>query len=330
MIHIPYCPIIALAPMADFSDEPFSRVCREVSGHDFVVFREMVSAAALVRKSEKTLKMCKIEESERPVVQQIFGSDPAVMAEAAKIIEECFKPDAIDINMGCPARKIISNFDGASLMREPKKAAEIVNAVKRAVNLSVSVKTRLGWSKPNEILEFSKVIQDAGADLLTIHGRTREQGYAGNVDWDMIGQVKARLQIPILLNGDVTGGESAKKALEISKADGVMVGRGALGNPWIFGEMQSVLRPGSCVRFKPNISERIEVVLRHAKLQVEHYGELGIVTLRKHLPFYFKKELKADYPEIDFQALRAKLVRVSSLKELEEIFYSSSSSTLGK
>ncbi|MFH1620872.1 MAG: tRNA dihydrouridine synthase DusB [Patescibacteria group bacterium] len=312
-------PIIALSPMADLTDQPFCHICREVSGDSFVIFREMVSSVALVRKNEKTLKMCEIDELERPIVQQIFGSDASIMAEAANMLVEKFKPDAIDINMGCPAKKIVSNFDGASLMREPGKAAEIVTAVKSVVKIPVSVKTRLGWSRTDEILEFSKILEAAGADLLSIHGRTREQGYSGKADWEMIGRVKSRLKIPVLLNGDVTDGESAKKALEISNADGVLIGRGALGNPWIFKEIQDFLRPASHVSPLPSISERVEAVLRHAKLQVEHYGEHGIINLRKHLPFYFKKELKAEYPEIDFQELRSKLVRVSSFEELEGI-----------
>ncbi len=313
-------PIVALAPMADLTDAPFCRICKEL-GVPYI-WREMISSVALVRGNEKTLAMAEISDFERPIVQQIFGSDPAIMAEAAKILEEKFHVDGIDINMGCPVRKIVENFDGSSLMREPEKAAAIITAVKNAVKVPVSVKTRLGWSQDDEILEFAKVIQAAGADLITVHGRTRSQGYAGVANWQRVADAKKAISIPLLLNGDVVDAESAQHALEISHADGVMIGRGALGNPWVFGEIiERVGAPlaGARAGAAPKMADRIDVVLRHARYQVERYGEKGLVNLRKHLPFYFKKELKAQYPNIDFTELRSKLVRVSTLAELEEM-----------
>lgn len=304
-------PILALAPMADLTDAPFCRIVKEIASP--VIFREMISSAALVRDNTKTLAMAEISDFERPVIQQIFGSDPAAMAEAARILEEKFQPDGIDINMGCPAKKIVSNFDGSSLMREPAKAAAIIQAVKAAVSIPVSVKTRLGWSRPDEILEFAKVVEAAGADLITVHGRTKDQGYSGTADWVTVGRTKNAISIPLLLNGDVTDVESARRALEISQADGVMVGRGALGNPWVFKEIQD----GAPIKI--TLDERIAVVLRHAQYQIERYGENGLVNLRKHLPFYFKRELKKDNPQIDFVELREKLVRVSNFEELKNI-----------
>ncbi|MFA5185468.1 MAG: tRNA dihydrouridine synthase DusB [Patescibacteria group bacterium] len=313
-------PIIALAPMADMTDQPFCRICKEV-GVPYI-WREMVSAEAVVRGNLKTRAMTDISDSERPVIQQLFGNDPDKLAEAARIVEELQKPDGIDINMGCPVRKITENFDGSSLMRDPERAVAIVKALKAAVKVPVSVKTRLGWSKDDEILEFAKAIEDAGADLITIHGRTKEQGYAGVANWEPIGRVKAQLSIPVILNGDVVDGASAKRALELTKADGVMLGRGALGNPWVFNEISSSLQvPGSNFE-APDLSDRVTVALRHARYQVERYGEQGLVKLRKHLPFYFKKELKSEYPQIDFSDLRSKLVRISTLAELESILNS--------
>ncbi|MBI5654663.1 tRNA dihydrouridine synthase DusB [Candidatus Uhrbacteria bacterium] len=310
-------PILALAPMADMTDQPFCRICKEV-GVPYI-WREMVSAEAIVRGNLKTRAMTEISDLERPVIQQLFGNDPAKLAEAARIVEELQKPDGIDINMGCPVKKITENFDGSSLMRDPVRAADIVKALKSAVKVPVTVKTRLGWSKDDEILEFSKIIESAGADLITIHGRTKEQGYTGVANWGRIGEVKELISIPVILNGDVVDGETARRALEISNADGVMLGRGALGNPWVFGEIASALQVRGTRYEVPDFSDRISVVLRHARYQVERYGEQGLVKLRKHLPFYFKKELKTEYPQIDFTDLRSKLVRITTLSELEEI-----------
>jgi len=315
-------PILALAPMADMTDQPFCRICKEI-GVPYI-WREMVSAEAIVRGSLKTRAMTEITDAERPVIQQLFGNDPAKLAEAARIVEELQRPDGIDINMGCPVRKITENFDGSSLMRDPERAAAIVKAVKAAVKVPVSVKTRLGWSRDDEILEFARTIERAGADLITIHGRTKEQGYSGVANWGRVGETKRLLSIPVILNGDVVDGPTAKKALELTGADGVMLGRGALGNPWVFQEISDAVGvPLAGVRagtgLASTLDQRIAVVLRHARYQVERYGEGGLVKLRKHLPFYFKKELRADYPDVDFTDLRSKLVRISTYAELEAV-----------
>lgn len=326
-------PISALAPMADLTDAPFCRIVkencpRESGDSPVVIFREMISSAALTRGNAKTLAMAEISDFERPIILQIFGSDPTTMAEAARILEEKFRPDGIDINMGCPAKKIVSNFDGSSLMRQPEKATAIIQAVKAAVRLPVSVKTRLGWSRSDEILEFAKTIEAAGADLISVHGRTKDQGYSGAADWEMVGRAKKTVTIPLLLNGDVVDGASAARALKISSADGVMIGRGALGNPWVFREIASaVCDVGACATHPgrmacaPTLAERIDVVLRHARYQIERYGDKGLVNLRKHLPFYFKRELKAEYPKIDFMQLRSALVKVTTLEELEGLLW---------
>lgn len=291
--------------MADMTDLPFSRICKDHGAR--LIFREMVSSEAIVRGNPKTLEMARLDDRERPVIQQIFGSNPATMAEAARIIEETFHPDGIDINMGCPVYKIVSNFDGSSLMRDPTRATEIVRAMKKSVSVPISVKTRLGWSKDSEILEFAKVLEAAGAELLTIHGRTKEQGYSGTANWERIGDVKRLVSIPVILNGDVIDAETTTRALDISGADGVMIGRGALGNPWVFEHVE------------PSLDERVSVVLTHARRHLEHYGERGMVTFRKHLAYYFKKELSRDHPQIDWKSVRERLMKVSTMDQLETV-----------
>ncbi len=277
------------------------------------MFREMVSSEAVVRVNPKTLKMAQFDERERPLVQQIFGANPEIMAEAARIIYERFQPDAIDINMGCPVYNIVSNFNGAALMKEPERAAEIIRKIKAAVPVPISVKTRLGWKQDTDCLDFVKVLADAGAELITIHGRTKEQGYSGKANWERVGEARRQVpNIPFLINGDITSPELAKQAIEISGADGVMIGRGALGNPWIFKQISDYLispSPSEGERL-PSMEERIATVRQHAQLQVEHFGERGLVKLRKHLPWYFKGMNTGD--------LKSQLVRISTLDDLDK------------
>lgn len=311
-------PIVALAPMADMTDLPFCLICKEHGAP--LMFREMVSAEAVVRMNPKTLEMARFDERERPLIQQIFGSEPAVMAEAARIIEERFHPDGIDINMGCPVYNIVSNFNGAFLIKEPERAHAIIKAMTAAVKVPISVKTRLGWSDDRDCLEFVKVVEDAGASLISIHGRTKEQGYAGSANWDRVGEARKKTSLPVLVNGDITSIESAKQALARSGADGVLIGRGFLGNPWFFGELLHGLSPKMYPDVAPpTFEERLAVVRRHAQWHIDRYGAKGLVKLRKHLPYYFKKELAQSMPWIDFKDLRAKLVRVTTLEDLEVI-----------
>lgn len=302
-------PIIGLAPMADYTDTPFALICKRLGGLSFE-FREMVSAEAVVRGNEKTIQMARIETEERPVIQQIFGSDPATIAEAARIIMEQCQPDGIDVNMGCPVRKIVSNFDGASLIRDPERAEAIVKALKRAVNVPVSVKTRLGWEDDTTCLDFVPRLEAAGADLVTIHGRTKAQAYAGIANWDRVGEVADRVSIPVLVNGDVFSGPLAVEAIRRAHAAGCLIARGALGNPWIFKEVEASLRGEPVV--PPTAQERIDAALQHARLVVEREGEKGLIGLRKHLPLYFKGPNWS-------KELRSALVRIKTLAEIETI-----------
>lgn len=303
-------PTVALAPMADMTDLPFCLLCKEHEAP--LMFREMVSSEAIVRMNPKTLKMAEFDERERPLVQQVFGSDPHVMAEAARIIEEKFHPDGIDINMGCPVYNIVSNFNGAFLIKEPKRAHAIISEMKKAVSVPISVKTRLGWSDDTDCLEFVKVVADAGAELISMHGRTKEQGYSGTANWMRVGEARAQVpHLPFFVNGDITTPELAKEALKQSGADGVLIGRGALGNPWAFKQIQDFLRDGTYQKEIP-MEERLNTIREHCRRQLEHFGPGGLIKLRKHLPWYFKGTS-------GWKDLRAKLVRVSTMDELEEI-----------
>ena len=301
--------IIILAPMADYTNQPFSLLCREVAGKDFVIFREMVSAEAIVRGNEKTLKMCEVDKREHPVVIQIFGDKPASMAKAAKIIDAKFKPDGIDINMGCPVPKITQKTKaGAALMKHPGLAEEIILAIKNEkLNCPLSVKTRLGWNDENEILDFALRLQQAGIDAVTIHSRTKTQGYAGVANWNKIAEVKKILSIPVIANGDIKGADGIHRCLEITRADGVMIGRGALGNPWILENKNKQIATGKLVK----------TILRHAELHLAHYGDRGMVTLRKHLPWYLHGERATDIKDV--KKIRAELVRVDTIDELRKI-----------
>lgn len=291
-------PIIALSPMADYTDEPFGLMCKKFGAR--VIFREMVSADAIIHGNEKTIKMLKINKKERPIIQQIFGKDPVVMAKATKIICKISGPDGIDINMGCPMQKVTKNGHGAALMKNAALAARIVSEIKKTVSVPISVKTRLGWAKSDEILSFAPIIAKAGADLISIHGRTKKQGYEGLANWEMIGRVKKLVNIPVLANGGIFTREDIVKCLETTGADGVLIARGALGNPWIFS--------GTV----PTLEEKIKIILEHAALQIKHYGDYGLILLRKHLVFYFK-----GIPHN--KIIKQKLTQINTLSQLEDL-----------
>lgn len=305
-------PIIALAPMADYTDSPYSLVCREVSGKNFVIFREMVSAEAIVRGNEKTINMCRFKNAERPIVIQIFGAKPDVMAKAARFIVDNFQPDGIDINMGCPVPKVAQRtLAGAAMMKNPDLAADIVRAIKSEnFGVPLSVKTRLGWTFDDDIFSFSKRLEKAGADLLIIHGRTKAQGYGGVANWQRISEVKEAVNIPVIANGDIRSEVEVDACLKVTGADGVMIGRAALGNPWIFRTILGDSR-------KVTIAEFAEVILTHARYHIKRYGERGIVTFRKHLSWYFHGNRLIEAKDI--KKIRSELVRIVSLSDLKNI-----------
>lgn len=302
-------PILALSPMADMTDSAFCQVVRDIGGAS-VVFREMVSSEAIVRDNEKTLGMTDFVEAERPIVQQIFGADPLTMAKAAAIVMEHANPEGIDINMGCPVYKLTSNFNGAALMKDPDLAASIVKEMKAAIGETpLSVKIRLGWDDPDTFKTFIPRMEEAGAQLVTMHGRTKAQAYSGQSDWDRIRQAKEIATVPFLANGDIHEWHQVDECLGQTGADGALIARGALGNPWFFKQYQD--QEGTITP-----EERVRVVLKHARLHVQQYGERGVKTFRKHLSWYFKtNKIGIEIPGI--KEWRGKLVRIDTLEELE-------------
>ena len=298
---------VILAPMAGVTDLPFRLLCKEQGAG--LLCMEMVSAKAIYYNNKNTEALMEIDDRERPVSLQLFGSDADIMSEMAKRIEE--KPFAIlDINMGCPVPKVAGNGEGSALMKNPELVREIVSKVVKAIEKPVTVKIRKGFDENHvNAVEIAKIIEDCGAAAVAVHGRTREQYYSGTADWDIIRQVKEAVSIPVIGNGDVTGPESAKKMIEETGVDGIMIGRAARGNPWIFGKIKEYLETG-VIPAKPSYDEVREMMLRHARMQLECKGEYtGIREMRKHVAWY-----TAGYP--NSAKLRAKMNEVESYEQL--------------
>lgn len=273
---------------------------------------EMVSAKAIYYNNKNTEALLEIHPDELPVSLQLFGSDPKIMSEMAKRIEE--RPFAIlDINMGCPVPKVVRNGEGSALMKDPKLVYEIVSAIVKAIEKPVTVKIRKGFDDAHvNAVEIAKIIEEAGASAVAVHGRTREQYYSGKADWDIIRQVKEAVNIPVIGNGDVTSGEKAIAMKEQTGCDGVMIARGAQGNPWIFSELLAYERDGSLPK-RPEVDEIRETMLRHARLQLEYKGEYcGIREMRKHVAWYTKGMHGSS-------RLRDRINEVESYEELEKI-----------
>ena len=301
-----------LAPMAGVTDLPFRLLCKEQGAG--LLCMEMISAKAIQYNNRNTKALLEIHPEEEPVSLQLFGSDPEVISEIAKRIEEL--PFAIlDINMGCPVPKIVRNGEGSALMNQPKLVHEIVSKTVKAIQKPVTVKIRKGFNDESiNAVEIAKIIEDAGAAAVAVHGRTREQYYSGKADWDIIRQVKEAVSIPVIGNGDVVSGESALAMMHETGCDGVMIGRGAQGNPWIFSELVEYEKTG-VMPARPSNEELKEMMLRHARLQIEFKGEyLGIREMRKHVAWY-TKGMKGS------AKLRDAINLVESYEELEELLF---------
>ena len=286
---------VVLAPMAGISNTAYRQIIKEMGAG--LIFAEMVSDKALVYGSEKTFDLLKMSDMERPIAQQIFGSDVDSFVKAAKLVEDKMHPDIIDINMGCPVPKVaIKSQAGSALLKNPDKIKEIVSAVVKAVNVPVTVKIRSGWDANSvNAVEVAKVIEEAGASAITVHGRTRAQGYSGNADWNIIKQVKEAVKIPVIGNGDVTSAEKAKEMLDFTGCDAVMIGRGVLGNPWLINECVSYLESG-IIPPKPSAREKIEMLKRHYQLLVDSTSEKqAILEIRTHALWYIKGMPKSAY-----------------------------------
>ena len=302
-----------LGPMAGVTDLPFRLLCREQGAG--LLCMEMVSAKAIMYNNRNTEQLLTIHPDERPVSLQLFGSDPKIMSEMAKRIEE--RPFAIlDINMGCPVPKVVKNGEGSALMKDPKLVYEIVSSMVKAIEKPVTVKIRKGFDDDHvNAVEIARIIEEAGAAAVAVHGRTREQYYSGKADWDIIRQVKKAVSIPVIGNGDVTSPERAEELVRRTGCDGVMIARGAQGNPWIFSEMITYEETG-IVPPRPGKEELKEMMLRHARLQLEYKGEYsGIREMRKHVAWYTKGIPGA-------ARLREKINAVESLGELENLLTS--------
>ena len=305
-------PAVLLAPMAGFTDRTFRLICREF-GAD-VVCTEMISAKGLLYQSEKSRALYEAKPGDEPFFVQLFGSDPDTIAKAAALIERELGEQllGIDLNMGCPMPKIAGNGDGCALMQNPVLAGKIVEATVRTVKVPVTVKFRKGWDEAHcNAAEFAKICEESGAVALTIHGRTREQLYAGHADRACMAEVKRSVKIPVFANGDVTGGISALETLAETGCDGVMIGRAALGDPFVFAEIQCALT-GRAYE-KPSPEQRREIALRHARNALEQKGSHAMIELRKHLAFYARGERGAS-------KLRVRINACTTLQELEEIW----------
>ena len=298
---------IFLAPMAGITDKAFRKVCKMYGAG--LVCTEMVSSKGLFYNDDKTKLLLNTEEEKRPISMQIFGSDIESMGYASKYVSEL--ADILDINMGCPAPKVVKNGDGSRLLLNLDLVEDITKTVVSNSKVPVSVKMRIGWDKEHIVaIDAAKRIEKAGASMITLHGRTREEYYSGTANWDIIKQVKESVNIPVIGNGDIKSKEDALKMFEQTGVDGIMIGRAAIGNPWIFEEIISYLK-GEEVREIPK-EEKLDIILKHIEWEVEEKGEeVGIKELRKHMSAYIKNMPNAT-------SIREKINKIDNKKELED------------
>ncbi len=301
---------VMLAPMEDVTDESFRLICREQGAA--MVYTEFVSAEALIRDIRSTTRKLQVNDAERPVAIQIYGREADAMVEAARIVEQA-RPDVLDINFGCPVKKVAQKGAGAGMLRDIPKMLDITRRVVKAVSIPVTVKTRLGWDAESKIItDLGPKLQDCGIKALTVHGRTRAQMYTGDADWELIGRLKAdpRMEIPIIGNGDITSAEQAQAAFEKYGVDGIMIGRAAFGQPWIFHEVRQYLDTGSFIPLATE--EKLNLLRRQILESVDRIDEYrGILHIRRHLA---ATPLFKGLP--NFRETRIRMLRITSLDEL--------------
>jgi tRNA-dihydrouridine synthase B len=303
---------VVLAPMAGVCNSAFRKIIKEMGCP--LVYAEMVSDKGLIFDSKKTKNMLYFEECERPIAQQIFGSDKDTFVEAAKMVEEIMHPDIIDINMGCPVPKVaVKSQAGSALLKNLNKIRDIVSAVAEAVNVPVTVKIRSGWDTNSiNAVEVAKICEEAGASAITIHGRTRSQGYSGSVDLDIIKKVKEAVSIPVIGNGDITSVESAERMLSYTGCDAIMIGRGVLGNPWLMKEIITYLDTGKIIA-KPSYEDKINMCFHHLDYLLKLKDErVAVLEMRSHAAWYLKGLPGA-------QSVKNEIFRTKTSEELKNI-----------
>lgn len=303
---------VFLAPMAGVTDLPFRILCKEQNCG--MVYTEMVSAKGLLYESEKTDSLLHIDEREHPVVAQLFGSDPEILAKMAARVE-LLPVDIIDINMGCPALKITRNGEGSALMKTPERIGEIVYQVAKSIQKPLTIKIRKGFNDTMiNAVEIARIAEQAGVSAIAVHGRTREQFYSGKADWNIIKEVKQAVSIPVIGNGDIVEPQDAKDMIATTGCDAVMIGRGAQGNPWIFSRTIHYLETGKLLPL-PTIEERISTAIYHAKMILEHKGDyIGIRQMRSHLAWYIKGLPKAS-------EMRVTINKIENYEELKKVLW---------
>lgn len=306
-IKDPYC----LAPLAGITDASFRRLCHTYGCG--LVFSEMISAKGIYYKDKGSERLLRIYEDEAPIAYQLFGSDPDILGEVVASLE--YRPNAmIDFNMGCPVPKVVRNGEGSALLKEPKLVEKLVTAMVNATRKPVTVKIRIGWDEDSiNGVEIGKIIESAGASALVVHGRTRSQYYQGKADWAAIKSIKENLSIPVIGNGDVFTLKEAKEKMNQSGCDGIMIGRGALGNPWIFKQLTEGVEPP----YEPTFQERKKVALKHLDLVIADKGEtVGIKEMRKHFAWYFKGFPKAAQVRNEINRISDKNQLIHYIEEL--------------